>query len=116
MNRSSCSLYCVVSFLMFACFSHHTSAEEFDSRQLLREAGIQGGIVVQLGCSDLQQCLDLPANGHFAVQVLDRDAEQVAIARETIESKGLIGSVSTRRINGKKLPYADNLVNLMVVE
>jgi outer membrane protein assembly factor BamB len=54
-------------------------------------------------------------DGRFLVQGLDVDAEDVAAAREHIRGLGLTGQVSADIFDGDRLPYADNLVNLLIV-
>ncbi|MBM3889506.1 MAG: hypothetical protein FJ388_10310, partial [Verrucomicrobia bacterium] len=50
----------------------------------------------------------------FIVHGLDTDAKNVAAARQHIQSLGLYGKVSVEQWSGERLPYADNLVNLVV--
>jgi outer membrane protein assembly factor BamB len=94
----------------------HAAAEQFDSAKLLQEVGNERGIIVQLGCGDGQRCLDLHADGRYAVQSLDRDEKKVAAARKRIQSQGCYGPVSVRLLDGERLPYLDNLINLAVVD
>ncbi len=95
--------------------SHPAAAERLDSRKLLQEGGFERGIIVQLGCGDPQQCLDLHAEGQYVVQALDRDEEKVAAARKFVRSRGCYGPVSVRHFDGEKLPFVDNLVNMVIV-
>jgi len=87
-----------------------------DSGELLREAGIERGIVVRLGCRDVGASGDLHADGRYVVQTLDRDLDKVVAARKRIEAAGCYGPVSARVLGGEKLPFADNLINLLVVD
>jgi outer membrane protein assembly factor BamB len=48
------------------------------------------------------------------VHGLDTDAENVRAARKHIQSLGIYGDVSVDRFDGKRLPYIDNLVNILV--
>ncbi len=52
----------------------------------------------------------------FLVQGLEADAGKVTAARQHIRALGLYGRVSVLRFDGTRLPYADNLANLVVVE
>ena len=99
----------------FVITSHSVAAQHVDCGKLLRESGIERGVIVQLGCGDGQFCLDLSAGGRYVVQALDPDQENVAAARKRIQSQGCYGPVSVRHFDGEKLPYADNLVNMVVV-
>ncbi len=47
---------------------------------------------------------------------MDTDAKNVAAARSRLSSLGLYGQVSVAEFDGKNLPYADDLVNLIVAE
>lgn len=77
---------------------------------------IKGGLIVHLGCGDGKQTAALRVNERFTVHGLDRDARNVEAARQYIRSLGLYGPVSAERWTGGALPYADNLVNLVVAD
>jgi len=79
----------------------------------LDATGIKGGLVVHIGCGDGKLTAKLHANDSFIVHGLDAD---VTAARKHIQSLSLYGPVSAERWTGSRLPYADNLVNLVVAE
>ena len=83
---------------------------------ILDAAGVEGGLVVHLGCGDGKLTAALGVNDRYLVQGLDKDAGDVTKAREHIGRLGLYGPVSVSRWNGRALPYVDNLVNLVVAE
>ncbi|MBN2290891.1 MAG: PQQ-binding-like beta-propeller repeat protein [Pirellulales bacterium] len=83
---------------------------------ILKETGVTGGLIVHVGCGDGKLTATLHAADHFLVHGLDRDAAKVGQARKYIQDKGLYGSISIDQLTGKRLPYIDNLVNLLVVE
>jgi outer membrane protein assembly factor BamB len=83
------------------------------AKEILAQSGIQGGLIVQLGCGDGKLTAALRANDRFIVQGLDAE---VTAARKHIQSLGLYGPVSAEQWSGSRLPYADNLVNLVVAE
>jgi outer membrane protein assembly factor BamB len=78
--------------------------------------GGKAGLAVQLGCGDGKLTAMLHADGRYLVHGLDSDPENVAKVREYIRAKGLYGKVSIDTFDGKHLPYADNLVNLLVTD
>jgi outer membrane protein assembly factor BamB len=102
----SCLLFLV---LLLPC------AAALQVADLIQSYGRQGGIVVQLGCDDLDLFATLHGPGRFTVQGLDRDAAAVAKARAHLQAEGLYGPVSARRLEGETLPYNDNLINVLVV-
>ena len=87
-----------------------------EAREILASTGVKGGLIVHLGCGDGKLTAALHAGGRFTVRGLDADAEKVTAAREHIQSLGLYGPVSVETWEGSSLPYADNLVNLLVAE
>ncbi len=86
------------------------------AREILRTCGVQGGLVVHLGCGDGRLTAALRADERHTVHGLDSDPAKVEAAREHIAGLGLYGPVSVERTAGPILPYADNLVNLVVAE
>jgi outer membrane protein assembly factor BamB len=86
------------------------------AQQILADAGVQGGLIVHVGCGDGKLTAALRASESFLVHGLDTDAKSVEAARQHIQSLGLYGKASVDRWDGKRLPYADNLVNLLVAE
>ncbi len=83
---------------------------------VLDAAGVKGGLVVHLGCGDGTLTAALRAAESYLVQGLDADAENVALARERLHKLGVCGKVSIDHLAGKRLPYIDSLVNLVVAE
>ncbi|MCX6908437.1 MAG: PQQ-binding-like beta-propeller repeat protein, partial [Verrucomicrobia bacterium] len=90
------------------------SAQE--ARQILETAGIKGGLIVHVGCGNGRLTAALRANDRFVVHGLDTDMKNVEVARQHIQSLGLYGKVSVEQWDGKRLPYIENLVNLVVAE
>jgi len=86
------------------------------AQQILESTGVRGGLIVHLGSGDGRLTAALRASDSFVVQGLDPDAKNVEAAREHIRSLGLYGDVSVEPWSGKRLPYIDNLVNLVVAE
>ncbi len=90
------------------------SPERTGARAILRATGVQGGLVVHLGCGDGKLTAALRANDGYLVHGLDGDAANVERARKHIRSLGLYGKVSVEPWQGGRLPYIDNLVSLVV--
>jgi outer membrane protein assembly factor BamB len=86
------------------------------AKAIIEAAGIQGGLVVHVGCGDGKLTAALHAGDRYLVHGLDTDAAQVAEARETIRTQGLYGPVSVDTFDGRSLPYVDNLVNLLIAD
>ncbi len=114
----------VTAAMMIAllCISDRALSQESSAstsklaRRILADAEVKGGLVVHIGCGDGNLTAALHANDSYLVHGLDTDAAKVAKAREHIRSEGLTGVVSVDKFDGKLLPYADNLVNLVVIQ
>ncbi|MHC4167244.1 MAG: outer membrane protein assembly factor BamB family protein, partial [Planctomycetota bacterium] len=79
-------------------------------------SGIRGGLIVHIGCEDGRLTRELLVNDGFIVHGLETDRARISAARQHIRSQGVYGKVSVQRLTGTDLPYADNLVNLIVAD
>jgi len=75
-----------------------------------------GGFIVHLGCGDGTRTVALRVNERCLVQGLEHDAAKVQQARARLLKKGVQGEVSVDHWTGDRLPYAENLINRIVVE
>ena len=103
---------CLALFMLGCC----SPAFAQDARQILDATGVKGGLIVHLGCGDGKLTAALRRNESTVVHGLDTDAKNVEQARKHIQSLGLYGKVSVDQHEGTRLPYIDNLVNLVVCE
>jgi ubiquinone/menaquinone biosynthesis C-methylase UbiE len=87
-----------------------------EASKILTESGVTGGFIVHLGVGNGELTSSLRSSDSIQVQGLDRDPIRVKAAREKIRNSGNYGNVAIERLEGKQLPYVDNLVNLMVIE
>ena len=86
------------------------------ARDILTASGVGGGLVVHVECGDGKLMAALGSAGSHVVHGVDTNAANVADARKRIQSRGLYGKVSVDTFDGRRLPYVDNLVNLLVAE
>ncbi|HUT94549.1 MAG TPA: PQQ-binding-like beta-propeller repeat protein [Thermoguttaceae bacterium] len=98
--------------LLATCLS---VAKAQDARQILDASGVKGGLVVAIGCDSPTLLAELRAGNSYLVHGLDRDPGKVADARTYLAEKGLYGFITAARWEGARLPYVDNVVNLIVV-
>jgi len=104
----------IICICAIASSSSLQGAEE--AADLVVRSGIAGGLVVHVGCGDGRATADLRINQRYLVQGLERDSARVAEARKFLRHRGELGGVTVIPWRGKRLPYADNLVNLMIVD
>ncbi len=100
--------------LLVICLASVCQADT--AEQIVKATGTTGGLIVHLGCGDGRLTASFGASDRFLVHGLDSDPKNVATAREHIKTEGLYGKVAVMQLEAKRLPYADNLVNLIVAE
>ncbi|MCK5172216.1 MAG: class I SAM-dependent methyltransferase, partial [Planctomycetes bacterium] len=108
-------LMLVICGLSLFCADRAAGADS-EAQRILDATGVKGGLVVHIGCGDGRLTAALRANDSYVVHGLDADSGNVAIARRYIHSQGLYGKVSVEEFAAAGLPYADDLVNLIVSE
>ncbi|HID23052.1 MAG TPA: methyltransferase domain-containing protein, partial [Planctomycetaceae bacterium] len=86
------------------------------AQQILESAGVQGGLVVHVGCGEGRLTAALRAAPSYIVHGLDTRPENVRRARQFLREEGLYGPVAVDLFDGEHLPYTDNLVNVLVAE
>ena len=85
------------------------------AQQIIESSGVKGGLIVHVGCGDGKLTAALRATESYVVHGLDREQRNVEAARAHIRSLGLYGQVSVEQWTGERLPYIENLVNLLLV-
>ena len=100
------------------CLASRLPAADADltARQILDVTGVQGGLIVHVNCGDGKLTAALRVNSRYLVQGLELDADRMAAARKNIQAENAYGPVSVIPWNGKLLPYAERMVNLLVVD
>lgn len=91
-------------------------AVDGDVDEILRCAKVKGGLCVQIGCGDGRLAAQLARDGRWLVHAVDADNAHVDKARSHLRSFGLYGRASIERNSLKRLPYASNIVNLVVID
>ncbi len=102
-------------FSLFLLSTTLARAETDPVARIYEQSGILGGLVVEMGLVDAEFTARLGNPQSVSVQALARNPQQVVRARAALEQKGVYGKISVEQIDGKTLPYADNLVNLFVL-
>ena len=87
-----------------------------EGKALVEKAGFRGGIVVQVGCRDGSLLAELGEDRACVVQGLEHDRERVEQIRRALQATGDYGRVSVRHWQDESLPYAENLINLLIVD
>ncbi len=89
---------------------------ESEARAIRTVARFSGGVWVHVGCGEGALITALGKQETPVVQGLDTDPARVATARQRIAANGLYGRVSADHWDGTRLPYADNLINLVIAD
>ncbi len=104
----------LLAVLSVAAWSIDAASPAQEAWNIIEQTGVQGGLVVHVGCGDGKLTAALRLNDRYLVHGLDNDAKNVAKARYYIQSLGQYGEITVDRMNDGCLPYVDNSVNLLV--
>jgi outer membrane protein assembly factor BamB len=95
--------------------SADSAAKTLPVKMMLASLSDRAGFVVHLGVRDGKTAIALSDGGRLLVHGLATNDEAVEQARATIRENKLTGVVSIERLQSR-LPYADNLVNLLLAD
>ncbi len=110
------TVFAVCLIMALVPLRSRAGSESSVAQQILKATGVQGGVIVHVGCGDGKLTAALAANDRYRVHGLDDDEKNVAAARAHIQSLNQYGQVSVEKWSGSELPYIDNCVNLIVAE
>lgn len=85
------------------------------ARAFLQRIGFSGGLIVHVGCGDGALTAALAEHGRCAVQGLDTQPACIEATRDRLRARVGYGLASAAEWDGRRLPYAENLVTLLVV-
>ncbi len=106
----------LLSLVVFLLAAAGVAQAAESAKDILEATGVKGGLVVHVGCGDGKLTAALRANDRYVVHGLDADAANIEKARRHIMSLALWPRVSAMKFDGRRLPYVDNLVNLVVAD
>jgi outer membrane protein assembly factor BamB len=92
-------------------------ARAAEAESIRQQAGVRTGLCVHLGTSGGELEAHLASGGTLLVHGLTNDATRLHAARRTIRERGVYGLASVEQAASlKNLPYADGMVNLLIVD
>ena len=91
------------------------TAAEVRGERILAHSGIHGGLIVDVGCRDAGLTVSLAKASNVLAHGLVYDRDMLEEVRRRIRDAGAYGRVSAMLWEGPYLPYADGMVNLLVV-
>ena len=101
-------------FLGILAMVFFTAVHSQTGPSIIEASGIKGGLVVHINFTNTSITSGLRISNKFIVHGIHTDAQVVSQARQTIKDLGVNGDVSISQFSGNVLPYADNMVNLVV--
>ena len=118
LTRTSCRLLLTIltSGVVTASCNFLAAAIPTDAADVIQQSGVQGGLVIHLGCGKGELTGALRINPRYQVHGLDRDATGVDAARKHLLERGVYGHVTASRLAGSELPLVDGLANLLIVD
>ena len=104
------------TMVMLAVLHPTCAVAESIPDRIVEATGVQGGLVVHLGSQSAKTTAALRVGESYLVAGLVTDGGDVDKMRETLRKGGHCGKVTLDRLVGRRLPYVDNTVNLLVAE
>ena len=105
-----------IIFVFLLALAIVSSGAEPSTSDIIKLSGIKAGLCVHLDVTDGKLTAELYQGGKFLVHGLASDKTSIEKARKYIEVKGIYGQVSVDFCSLKKLPYTENLINLIAVQ
>jgi len=106
----------LAGLIICSCLFPARALKAETAKEILDTSGVKGGLIVHLGCGNAALTAQLRVGDQYFVHGLDTDAAEVTTARENLIKQAIYGPVSVDKWDGEHLPYADNLVNLIVAD
>ncbi|HUV66585.1 MAG TPA: PQQ-binding-like beta-propeller repeat protein [Sedimentisphaerales bacterium] len=97
-------------------FAQGTSQAPAAAKLITASSGCPGGICVVLGGRTSDLALAVSKQGPYVVQALVPDEASLDQTRSALRAGGAYGLVSADRSTYEYLPYAENLINIVVVQ
>jgi len=104
-----------VLVLVVAMVAGAASSRAATAEAIYNCTGVKGGLVAHVGCGDGSLTAELRANDRYLVQGLVAAPEGVRKAQERIHTTGAYGAVAADVFDGHRLPFVEDLVNLVIV-
>ncbi len=86
------------------------------AQQLAARSGAAGGICALVGDPRVELAAALAQQGPFTVHCLATDPAQLQRLRGAIRGRQMAGTISAALQRSGRLPYTDNLINILVVD
>ena len=116
-RRKGVSFRLAACSALLICLALAGPAAAQSAKDAVKATGVEAGLAVHLGSTDGAVEVALTNGGRMLVHGLAVDADSVGRARRTIQAAGLYGLASIHQAASfKRLPHADNLVNLLVAD
>ena len=107
---------CLPLLIMTGLSAAAVADEAQRAERIVNASGVTAGLCVQVDGEDGKLAYAAGRSGRLLVHALARPGN-VGAARKRVRSAGLYGRVSVgEAATFARLPYADNLVNLLIVE
>lgn len=93
----------------------HSSVAEKRGRQILADSDFQGGLIALVGLEEAADALFWGGVPRALVHGLVQDRDVLPVVRRSVREAGMYGRVSAILWPGPQLPYAEDMVNVLVV-
>lgn len=107
----------IFALMLLLAGTAQAASGPMDGRNAVADSGVTGGLAVIVGCGDAGLLAVVGADERLLVQAIDLDPAIVDSARERMKADdSRYGRVSASPWDGRRLPYTENLVNLLIAD
>jgi outer membrane protein assembly factor BamB len=112
------SIFCLIILVFGAAALSAAASPQSDADAIFEQSNrIHGGLALHIGCGgDGEFTALLKRTDQFIVHGVDRDRANISAARKYLLEKNVYGDISVEHWSGDRLPYANDLAALAVVE
>ncbi|NQT86947.1 PQQ-binding-like beta-propeller repeat protein, partial [bacterium] len=110
MKRSTLTLALMLGLLTLPL---HAASPDQTASKILSQSTAPGGVCSVDG-ANADLAIAIAKQGQFVVHVLCPDQAACDSVRKAIRARGMYGRVSAAVLTGERLPYTDNLVNIII--
>ena len=104
MNHATRFRFSLAGFVVFLLLLSTNRLPAVESaREILDATGVEGGLIVHIGCGNGEMTAELKASDRYWVHGLATDSADVEKARATVREQENYGPVSIARLDGARL-------------
>ena len=86
------------------------------AQEILKAADQSDGLCVMVNLSDAQLAVAMARKSKCLIQIIHEDGNTVQAMRKAIDDHNFYGQISVQQAMLERLPYAENLINILLIQ